>query len=276
MNFQAKNAIITGGSSGIGLATAKLLAERGANIAIIARRQSLLDAALAELESLRRSETQRFQTVSADLSLWEEAQAALATVTDKHRPDLLINSAGIARPGYFVELPIEIFRETMDVDFFGTLHACKVVAPMMMTQGHGHIVNISSGAGFLGIFGYTAYGAAKFAVRGFSDALRAELKPHGVRVSIVFPPDTDTPQLHEENRYKPPETRRISGRIKPIPPEQVAQAIVQAIEKNRYTVIPGAELAIYYHLTNGIQALVHHYMDWIIAGTNEHADGPQR
>ena len=157
----------------------------------------------------------------------------------------------------------------MDVDFFGTLYPCKLVAPMMMERGSGHIVNFSSGAGFLGVFGYTAYSAAKFAIRGFSDALRSELKPYGVRVSIVFPPDVDTPQLLEENKYKPLETERISGTIKPLQPEQVAQAVVRAIERNKYIVIPNFELSLYYVLTNGIQCFARWYFDRLIASARK-------
>ena len=270
MDFHDKSVIVTGGSSGIGKATAKLLVRRGANVVIIARRQDLLDAALAEFEPERVDKEQVFQAWSADLSDWEQAQATISAVTAGGCvPDVLINCAGVVRPGYFEELSIDIFRETMDVDFFGTLYPCKLVAPMMMERGSGHIVNFSSGAGFLGVFGYTAYSAAKFAIRGFSDVLRSELKPHGVRVSIVFPPDTDTPQLLDENKYKPLETRRISGTIKPLQPEQVAQAVVQAIERNKYIVIPNFELGLYYVLTNGIQCFARWYFDRVIASARK-------
>jgi 3-dehydrosphinganine reductase len=270
LDFHGTSVIVTGGSSGIGKATAKLLVRRGANVAIIARRQALLDAALTELEAERVDKAQVFQACSADLSDWEQAQSSVSTVTAGGRvPDVLINCAGMARPGYFEKLSIEIFRQTMDVDFFGTLYPCKLVAPMMMERGSGHIVNFSSGAGFLGVFGYTAYSAAKFAIRGFSDVLRSELKPYGVSVSIVFPPDTDTPQLLEENKYKPLETERISGTIKPVQPEQVAKAVVQAIERNKYVVIPNLELSLFYALTNGVQSFVRWYFDRVIAGARK-------
>jgi 3-dehydrosphinganine reductase len=270
MDFQGKNAIVTGGSSGIGKATARLLAQRGANVAIIARRQALLDTALAEIEGERVHRAQVFETYSADLSIWEEAQAAIAALTTGERiPDILINSAGIPGVGYFEKLAIEVFRETMEIDVLGTVYPCKLVAPMMMAQGSGHIVNISSVAGFLGVFGYTAYGSTKFAIRGFSDALRSELKPHGVCVSIVFPPDTDTPLLHEENNNKPWETARIAGTIKPLQPDQVARSIVWAIERNRYIVTPGFETSFYYAITNGIQSFARWYFDRVIARTRK-------
>ena len=270
MDFHGKNAIITGGSSGIGKATARLLAQRGANVAIVARRQPLLDAALQEFEAVRVDRAQVFQAFSADLSDREQAQAAIGAITtDGRTPDVLINAAGFAHPGYFEELPIEIFRRTIEIDFFGTLYPCKLVAPLMIERHSGHIVNFSSMAGVIGVFGYTAYGAAKFAIRGFSDVLRAELKPHGVHVSIVFPPDTDTPQLHYEDQFKPLETRRIGGSAGLLKPEQVAQAVIRGIAKNRYAITPGFESTFYFWLTNATFGFVRWYMDRVIAGARK-------
>jgi 3-dehydrosphinganine reductase len=267
MDFHGRNVIVTGGSSGIGKATARMLVQRGANVSIIARRRALLEAALAEFEAERVVPAQVFQAHSADLSDWEQAQAGIAAVTaEGHRPDILINAAGITHPGYFEELPIEVFRRIMDVDFFGTLYPTKLVAPMMMARHSGHIVNFSSGAGFLGVFGYSAYGAAKFAVRGFSDVLRSELKPYGVHIHVVFPADTDTPQLHEENKLKPPETREIVGKqLKLLQPEDVAREVIRGIERNKYIIIPGFELKLYFLLANGIIGFSYWYFDRLIA-----------
>ncbi len=272
MNFHSKHVIVTGGSSGIGKAIARLLAQRGANVTIVARRQTLLDATMQELEAMRVDQAQVFQAFSADLSDLEQARAAINVVTaDGRTPAVLINAAGFIHPGYFEELPIEIFRQTMEVDFFGTLYPCKLVAPLMIEQHSGHIVNFSSVAGFLGVFGYTAYGAAKFAIRGFSDALRAELKPRGVRVSVVFPPDTDTPSLHYEDQFKPLETRRLASSAGLMKPEQVAQAVIKGIEKNRYIITPGSESTFFFWLTNPAFGFVHWYMDKVIAGARKEA-----
>ena len=266
MDLHSKNAIVTGGSSGIGKAIARLLVRRGANVAIIARRQPLLDAALQEFEAMRVKQTQVFQAFSADISDWGQAQTAISAVTaDGRTPDVLVNTACLAHPGYFEALPVDIFRRTMEVDFFGTLHPCKLVAPLMIERHSGHIVNFSSVAGFIGVFGYTAYGAAKFAIRGFSDALRAELKPHGVHVSVVFPPDTDTPQLHYEDQFKPLETRRLASSAGLMKPDQVAQAVIRGIEKNRYVITPGFESTFYFWLTNGLFGLIRWYTDRIVA-----------
>src|SRR5690349_1740788 len=101
----------------------------------------------------------------------------------------------------------------------------------------GSIVGVSSAAGLIGVFGYTAYAPTKFAVRGFLESLRGELKPYGIHVGCSFPPDTDTPQLADENRYKPKETKAISGTIKPLSAERVARSIVDGIEKERFAIV---------------------------------------
>ena len=265
MTFHQRHVIITGGSSGIGRAIARLLTQRGAHISIIARRQELLDETLTELDGLRSTPAQRLTVYSADLADWEQAKQAIATLTADIPPDILINAAGFAHPGYFEELPLDIFRKTMDIDYFGTVYATKATVPMMIERKAGHVVNISSMAGFLGVFGYTPYTPAKFAVRGFTESLRQELKPHGIHVSIVFPPDTDTPQLHYENQFKPPETLRISGTVKAQSADQVARSVIRGIERRKTYITPGFDPWLYFVLFNGPIGLFHWYCDRLVA-----------
>jgi 3-dehydrosphinganine reductase len=135
----------------------------------------------------------------------------------------------------------------------------------MIERKSGYIVNISSMAGFLGVFGYTAYGASKYAVRGFSDALRAEMKPHGIGVSVVFPPDTDTPQLSYEKQFKPAETKELTGSGGMMDPERVAKIILSGIERGKYLILPGIENKIIYRLSGILVNTVYPVMDWLIA-----------
>ena len=257
MAFKHQHAIVTGGSSGIGRATARLLAQRGAHVSILARRQELLDETLEELEVVRQDREQRMRALSVDVAHWEQTQEAISALTaDGYPPDILINAAGIVHPGYFETLPLECFRQTMDVDFFGTLHPVKAVVPTMMERRSGHIVSVSSGAGYVGIFGYTSYSPAKFAVRGFSDALRDEMKPYGVHVSVVFPPDTETPQLEHDRRHQPIETTRISqNNARAWSAEGVGQAIVRGIERQQHYIVPGLDNKFFFVLTNGALGL---------------------
>ncbi len=192
-------------------------------------------------------------------------EATFLAITAERGPiDILVCSAGVARPGYFAELDDEVFREMMEIDYFGTLWPIRAVAPAMVERGHGSIVGISSDAGLVGVFGYTAYGAAKFAVRGLLEALRAELVPHGVHVACCYPPDVDTPQLAWEDQYKPDETRVISGSFKPIRPEQVARCIVKGIEQRRFALMPDAGSRMLLVLSGAAPGAVTRVMDRLV------------
>jgi 3-dehydrosphinganine reductase len=262
--WQGKVALITGGSSGIGLAVARLLAGQGAQVWLIARREAQLAAAL---DSTSCGPDQFCGTISADVSDWEQVVAAVAQVEQEvGLPDVVINSAGVVHPGYFQDLDLDVFRWMMDINYYGTVHVCKAVVPGMIARGSGHIVNISSMGGLIGAFGYTAYGASKFAVTGFTDALRSELKPLGIRVSIVFPPDTDTPQLAYEIQYQPPETRAISKNISLKSAEEVAHEIVHQLERGRYTIMPGFESKFWYWASRFLGSYKHNVIDWMVAG----------
>jgi 3-dehydrosphinganine reductase len=230
MDFQAKHVIITGGSSGIGLATAHECAARGASVSLIARNPERLAAAASQL----RKTSARIEFASADVSDKAQVVEAIAQLSRVQGPcDILITSAGVTYPGYFEKMDDSIFRQMMEVDYFGTLYPIQAVLPSMMERRTGSLVAISSAAGLIGVFGYTAYAPTKFAVRGLMESLRQEMKPHGIHVGVAYPPDTDTPMLKYENEFKPLETHRIAGTIKPVSAEKVARAIVKGIERNQ-------------------------------------------
>lgn len=176
-------------------------------------------------------------TAVADVSDQQAVLAAVTRLEDLAGPcDVLVTAAGQARPGHFLDLEDDVFRVMMEVDYFGTLYAVRAVAPGMVARGRGSVVAVASGAALIGVFGYSAYSPAKFAVRGLMETLRSELRPHGVHVACAFPSDVDTPQLAQENEFKPPETAAISGRVRPVQPEVVAAAILEAIESERFAI----------------------------------------
>lgn len=260
-----KHAIITGGSSGIGKAIASLLIQTGANVSIIARNQTKLNSTQKELESLKTHSEQQILAISADVSKWEEAEKAIASaITQLSTPDLLITSAGIAQPGYFTELPLTIFEETMAINYFGTLYCIKAALPIMIEQKKGHIVVISSGAGLIGLYGYTPYSPSKFAVRGLAESLRGELKNTGLHIAIVYPPDTDTPQLAAENQTKPPETKLITQSAQTMTAEQVATKILQGITRQAFVITPGLEMTLLMRLHSLFAPLLQWYFDRIV------------
>jgi 3-dehydrosphinganine reductase len=219
--------VVTGGSQGIGLATADACARRGARVSILARDPQRLAEARDRLSD-------GATTVSADVTDAAALTTAMDDLAAVHGPcDILVTSAGRAEPGYFLDLDVDTFRRQMEVNYLGALHAVRAVLPSMVDRGRGHLVLLSSVAGLVGVFGYGAYTPTKFAVRGLGEALDAEFRHRGIRTSIVYPPDTDTPGFEQENRTKPPETARISDGITPLPPDRVAAAIVRGIERNR-------------------------------------------
>ncbi len=241
--------IVTGGSSGIGLATARLCVQRGYDVAIVGRSAEKLAAAKAELDALATDRAQRILTRSADLSVFEEAREAIdSIVAEGFGPDILVNSAGVIVPGEFATMPLEDFESNMSCGYWSVVYPCRAAVPYMIERQRGHIVNVSSVAGYLGIYGYTGYSSAKFAIMGFTEALRFEMKPHKVSVHVVCPPDTDTPALAYEHTLRPPETDVIAGNIKPISPEKVAQAIAKGVWRNKYYIIPDALSSFYFRL----------------------------
>ena len=264
-----KHAIITGGSSGIGKATAKLLAQQGANISLIARDRSKLEVAQQEINQVASNSKQKILIFSADVAQREEITAAIeSAIAQLGIPQLLITSAGIAHPGYFADIPIEVFERTMAINYFGSLYAIRAVLPAMEEVSQGNIALISSGAGLIGIYGYTAYCPSKFALRGLAESLRGELKPKGIGVTIIYPPDTDTPQLAAENKIKPPETKKITATAKVWTAEAVAEQIIKGVERGRFAIAPGTELSIVNRLHSLIFPLLNWYFDRIVKHTN--------
>lgn len=260
-SYVDKTVYITGGSSGIGLAAAKQFAAAGANVAIFSRDRMKLDAALSLIRAAGISEGQKFTAEALDVGNNTEVDTKIAALArDFGAPDILINSAGSVWCNYIEETPYDAYETEMRTNFFGVRNMVAAVLPFMKLKG-GHIVSVSSTLGFIGAFGYAAYAPSKFAVIGFSEVIRAELKKHNIRVSVLCPPDTDTPQLAEENRTKPPETRAINSNAGLMQPEQVATAMIKGMEKNRLMIVPGFMNKVTWILNRLLPGLVRSIMD---------------
>ena len=231
MDWAGAHVVITGGSSGIGEALAATVARRGARVTLVARGRDRLDAVAA---ATRTAGAPDVGVEACDVADQAAVTAALARAADERGPvDVLVTSAGITRPGRFLERDDDVFRAMIEVDYFGTLWPIRAVAPAMAARGRGSIVGVASAAALVGVYGYSAYGAAKFAVRGLLESVRTELAPHGVHVGCAYPPDVDTPMLADEEQYKPAETKAIAGAIAPIPAQRVADAIVAGVDPRR-------------------------------------------
>jgi 3-dehydrosphinganine reductase len=228
-------AFVVGGSEGIGLAVAQRLAARGVEVAIFGRSGEKLRAA---------SESLGGTAYAGQLDVTDERETAAAlgaAVTDLGVPDLVVSAAGFARAEWFHEAPLDNVRAMMETNYLGTVHVCHALVPHLVEAGRGTIVTTSSMAGVTGVFGYAGYSASKFAVVGFSEALRRELRPHGVHVTTLCPPNTRTPGFDEENKTKPAEVLAAEEKVKTLEPEQVADYLLKVLPAKPNVVIPSLD-----------------------------------
>uniref|UniRef100_A0A224YIA6 3-dehydrosphinganine reductase n=1 Tax=Rhipicephalus zambeziensis TaxID=60191 RepID=A0A224YIA6_9ACAR len=245
--FQAQRAclrhrhfVITGGSSGIGRALARAAVRRGANVTLIARNLDRLEEAKIELLEEASSPEQAVHTLSADLTNGDAGEAVLARGIEEAEQvcgpvDYLVNCAGSAISLRFDETPLIEFRRMMEVNYLSAVHATMAVLPGMKQRGSGSITFVSSIAGLMGLYGYSAYCPSKFALVGLAQSLRMEVKHRGIHVMVSFPPDTDTPGFAEEERTKPTETKLISSTVGLWSADVVATSVLQDILEGNTT-----------------------------------------
>lgn len=256
--FEGLHAIITGGSSGIGLATARALGVRGSRVSLLARGEDRLRVAAQQLAATG----VQVATTAADVSDPVAVGEGIESMVARQGPcDILVTSAGTVHPGHFPAIDRDTFRQEMDVNYFGTLYAIQAVIPSMIERKQGTIVGVSSAAGLMGVYGYTTYAPTKFAVRGLLESLRAEMVPHNVSVRCVFPADIDTPGLQTENLTKPAETSAATGSIRVRPPEVVADAIIAGIAGRRFAIYSDAQTRMLARWVSLIEGLLNRTLD---------------
>lgn len=235
--FRNQRIVITGGSSGLGLALAHALARDGARLTLIARDPHKLEAAASAVQGAAPGTS--VQVVSVNVA--DEAKVANAMeriALSGGGIDVLINSAGILREGYFEKLPMSTFREVMETNFFGLLNATRAALPYLRTS-HGRLVNIASVAGLAGVFGYTTYCSSKHALVGLTESLRYELRPQGIRVHLVCPAEFDSPMVDELDTYRTPENRAHVLTIPKASVDTIVKDTLAGIRAERFLIVPG-------------------------------------
>jgi short-subunit dehydrogenase len=219
--------LITGASQGIGKALAEAAARRGVRVLAAARSEPLL----AELAQRVRAEGGRLETVQADVTCPDDRQRMLdAALRHYGGLDLLVNNAGIGATGHFAEVSPERLRRIMEVNFFGLTETTRLFLPVLRSGQAPAIVNISSIAGKRGIPARSEYSASKFAVQGFSEALRAELAKDGIDVLVICPGLTQTnfSQNMLEQKAKMP-----MDHLRGMTAERVADVTLRAVARGK-------------------------------------------
>lgn len=259
--FKGKWAIISGSSKGIGKAIAKLFVQLGGNVCIIARTLDTLNSAAEEINSLKVDDGQLVETISCDMSDIDQVKELFTKhIKENGVPDYLFNIVGISYPNYTEKLTIDDYKFHMDTNFFGQLNAILTVLPYYMERKMGHFINMSSLAGYIGVMGYAAYSPTKFAIVGLSEVMRNEYKAYNIKVSIVYPPDTDTFGLHEEAKTRPEELNIIAEKGGLMQPDEVAEIIIKGVLKEKFYIHAGSS-KVYWRIMRLFPKLVHSITD---------------
>lgn len=248
---------------GIGLAVARLLTGMDASVTLLARRPEPLAAAAEALSSECPGAPVR--TLALDVTDEAAVASEIPQEMAEQPVDLLVNSAGIAHAGRFLETQPADFRSQLETNYLGTVWMVRAVLPHLLERGRGHVVNVGSIASLEGVYGYSAYAPAKFAVYGLSQVLRAELRPHGLGVSVLLPPNTDTEQLVAERASAPAEMRRINETSRVMNPERVAKALLAGVARGRFEIIPGLDSRVMARVHRWSRAPLRTYFDWHVS-----------
>ncbi|XP_068617218.1 3-dehydrosphinganine reductase [Battus philenor] len=228
-DLKFRHVLITGGSSGIGKAAAIEAAKLGAHVTIIGRDTRKLEIAVEDISKRKVNSDQQINYVSLDItSDYSTIEKCLSSLEEDIGPIfMLVNCAGMCICGQFENMKIEDIKQMIDLNYFGTAYPTRYVLKGMKDKNEGIIVFVSSEAALLGIYGYSAYSAGKWAIRGLAESVFMELVGTNVRLMLAFPPDTDTPGFKTEELSKPKETKLISGAGGLQSPEEVGKKMIK-------------------------------------------------
>jgi 3-oxoacyl-[acyl-carrier protein] reductase len=231
-SLQGKVALVTGAGKGIGKAIAEALAREGVQVGLVARNKENIKSVAEELAAVGVKTTY----ATADVSKRQEVEAAVAKVQqDLGAIDILINNAGTATFGGFLELEPDVWEEQVRVNLFGVYYATRAVLPQMIERKTGDIINISSTAGKSGSAVTSAYSASKFAVFGLTESLMQEVRKHNIRVTAMAPSTVVTELAHSANLIKGDPERVMH-------PEDFAELIIAQLKLNRRVFVKEASV----------------------------------
>lgn len=259
-SWSGRHAIVTGGSEGIGLAVARKLVAAGCGVTLVARRAERLEEVAAELRGGGGGAAVR--TLALDIG--EEVAVALKVPAElEEQPaDVLINCAGIANPGLFLDADAADLRAQMDVNYFGAVWMTRAVLPHLLARGDGHVVIVGSTAGLIGVYGYTGYTPPKAALYGLAEVLRAELMNTKIGVTVVLPGTTRTKMLEHELEVAPEITKKIIMSAQIQEADEVAEALLDGVARGRFEVIPGLQGRASLRAYRALPGIGRAFLDW--------------
>ncbi|GAB5046005.1 SDR family oxidoreductase [Thermodesulfovibrio sp. TK110] len=230
LSIKGKVALITGASKGIGLATAEKFASEGANLVLVARSRELLNNVTQKLKIYGTNVV----SVPADLTKHEEVERVFEVLKDSFQEiDILVNNAGRGIFNYIENGSPDEWKEVIDLNLTGVIHCTHLAVKMMIPRRSGHIVNISSVAGRVGIPGWSVYCATKWAVIGFSESIRKELIKYNIRVTVIEPGVTAT----QWGENMPEEWIKSRGAMKALKAHDIAEAIYYVVTQPEHVSI---------------------------------------
>jgi NAD(P)-dependent dehydrogenase (short-subunit alcohol dehydrogenase family) len=250
-SLKGKICLITGAGSGIGKDVAIAAARRGARLILTSQTQAKLDATVSHIQLLG---GEVLYSDALDIACYESVRTFSKEVTERFGAiDILINVAGISLWGPVERLDYARWRKVIDINLFGTIHFIENFIPQMVAaKKGGHVVNVSSAAGMLGMPLHAAYSASKYGIVGITDVLYIDLKPHGISVSLVCPgavrtPIMDSTEVIGANEQSREGFRKVFDRIA-IPSARAAESIVRGIEKNRYLIYTNFDIRVLHRI----------------------------
>jgi short-subunit dehydrogenase len=228
-HFQGKTVLVTGASSGIGRCVALDYAREGADLVLAARSKDKLESLASEIRSLGKTAW----VFPVDLSIPGEAvKVVQKALKEAGKIDILVNNAGIGYVEVVADLDMAKAREMFEIDFWSAVEATRAVLPHLVRRGSGQIINVSSIAGKRAFPASSMYNAAKFALEGFTEALRVEVMQCGIDVIAICPSVTGT-DFFEHPYVKDSALREQSRSVKPMTPEAVSRALIRASKKRK-------------------------------------------
>lgn len=276
-DLAGKTALVTGSASGIGRETALALARRGADLFLCDVNEEGLKQTAREVEALGRRAMARRVDVADREAMRRFADEVHAEVEGV---DILVNNAGVGLGGGVLETSLQDWEWIIGVNLWGVIHGLHLFAPRMVDRGRGgHVVNISSAAGYLASEPLTAYSTTKFAVLGLSEAIQSELARHGIGVTAVCPGIIDTPIVASSPMrgvWDDPELRKqaVEGyRRRGYGPERVARNILRAIQRNRLVAPISPEAWLMYWLKRLFPGLLARFSRWQVDRQRRQLEG---